>query len=192
MTAEILRGTVLTTADPLGVGRVKITVPQITGRAGIWAAALQNGAAATPAPGSAVWVLHESGDLGLPVYVPVTAYTPWTPVPGAWLAGPFLPGTGAYRLGPGAIVEFAGELTTANGTGATLANGTAVLNLPSAMQPALPASYPAPLSPGAVTSSTSAVLRVVGATGTLYGGSWMYTGVVLLSLSALAYCTEGA
>jgi hypothetical protein len=188
MTPTILRATVLTVTDPQGLGRVKVQVPQATGTASLWAYPLQDAGAAVPAPGSAVWVLFESGNPALPVYIPPAAYGPWTPVPSGWLAAGWNSYTAKYRFAPGAMVQYLGELNTPSaGTSTTINNGTPVMTLPAALQPALTSSIPVGLLPGGPSNTTAAVLRVNGASLTLYGGPWTYTGTTYLSLAALTY-----
>lgn len=188
MNPSILRATVLTTADPLGLGRVKVQAPQATGAAAIWACPIQNASCAVPSPGSAVWVLFESGNPGLPVYIPTSAYGPWTAISAAWLSGGWLPYTAQYRFAPGAIVQYQGELNTANQTSTTtINNGSVVMTLPAALEAALTSSIPLGLLVGGAGGTTAAVLRVNGANATLYGGPWSYTGVTYLSMAALTY-----
>lgn len=188
MTPAVLRATVITANDPQGAGRVKVQAPQATGASALWAEPMTRGAGAAPLAGSAVWVLFESGDLGLPVYMPGAAYGPWTALPAAWLGAGWLAGTAAYRLAPGGAVQYQGELATTNSaTSTTLPNGANPFNLPGFLTPAVPASYPAPLAPGAVASSVGAVLRVAGGIANLYGGPWTYTGTLTVSLAALTY-----
>ena len=192
MTGSALRGTVLTAADPLGQGRVKVQVPQATGTAGIWAAALQRDGSAAPAPGATVWVVHESGDPGLPVYIPTSAWGPWTPVPASWLASPWLPYTAAYRLGPGGGGVFQGEVNSPAVTSATtLANGFTLMALPAALGPAQnPVSCAVVVMPGGASASVASVARVFDGSVLMYGGPWTYSsGVGYVGLSGLRYAT---
>lgn len=190
-TPTILRGSVLTSADPLGLGRVKVQVPQATGTAALWADPLQPAAAPAPAAGSAVWVLFESGDPALPVYVPSTAFTDWTDVPSSWLAAPWTPGSAAYRLGPGGEIQFQGELVTPDETSSTaLANGFTLMTLPAAFWPVQnPASCPVAILPGGGSASVPAVARVFSGTVTILGssGGWSFTGYCYVSLFGLRY-----
>jgi hypothetical protein len=190
----VLRGTVLTAADPLGLGRVKLQVPQATGTAGLWAAPLLNGSGPLPAPGSIVWVLHESGDPGLPVYLPVEAWGPWTPVPASWVtATGWQAHTAAYRLGPGGLVQFQGEANTpAVTTSTTISNGFQLLTLPATLQPEQsPASLAVVMLPGGASASVAAVARVSGTSVLIYGGPWTYSsGSAYVSLFGLQYATE--
>lgn len=191
MIPSILRGTVVTAADPLNLERVKVTVPQATGPAAVWASPLQRGAATPPAPGSAVWVLYESGEVSLPVYVPAAGWSTWTPIPSGWVAAGWNAYTAQYRLGPAGAVQYQGELDTPNaGSSTTINNGSSVLTLPAALQAALTSSIPVGLLPGGITGTTFAVLRVSGANVSVYGGPWTYTGVTYLSLAALTYAAD--
>lgn len=66
----IYRGVVVSAADPLGSGRVRLQVPQVSGDAPTaWAPPAQAGGA-VPAVGQLVWVLYEAGDASYPVYLP--------------------------------------------------------------------------------------------------------------------------
>lgn len=68
MTAEIYRAVVVTGNDPLGQGRAKITLPQISGPAVSTWATPTNRSQTQPAPGTVVWVHLDSGDPARPVY----------------------------------------------------------------------------------------------------------------------------
>ena len=74
----IYRGVVTDTVDPLGLERVRLIVPAVTGpeQTG-WAPAcvpvggVADGMAALPPVGAGVWVQFEVGDPGYPVWVGV-------------------------------------------------------------------------------------------------------------------------
>lgn len=184
----IVRASVVTATDPQGQNRIKVTVPQATGTAGLWAYPLTDSNAAPPVAGSAVWVVFESGNPALPVYIPTYAYSPWTPLPPGWLAAGWNTYTAAYRLSPGGSVQYRGELSTPDAlSSTTLNNAAAVLTLPAALQASTTCSIPLGLLVGGVSGTTWALLRVNGATGSIYGGPWSYTGVTYLSLAALNY-----
>lgn len=186
----VLRGTVVTAADPAGSGRVKVQVPQATGSAALWANPLIGSGAAVPAPGSTVWVLHESGDAGLPVYIPTRAWGPWTGVPASWVASGWSAYTAAYRLGPGGEVQFQGELSTPSvSSSTTILNGLTLLTLPGSFTALRdPASCAVVVMPGGVSSSVAAVARVTGVSVELYGGPWTYSsGPAYVSLFGLRY-----
>lgn len=187
-TPTILRGSVLTTADPLGLGRVKVQVPQATGTGALWADPIQTGGAVEPVAGTAVWVMFESGNPGLPVYIPSASWGPWTAVPSSWLGGIWLPYTACYRLGPANQVQFQGELNTpSEASSTTIGNGSNVMTIPAAIQPNLTSSIPVGILPGGAGGTTYAVLRVNGASVSVYGGPWTFTGTTYMSLAALTY-----
>jgi uncharacterized protein involved in type VI secretion and phage assembly len=69
------RGTVIDNADPLMIGRLMVSVPDVTNVIpSTWAmpclpfAGIQHGFFATPAIGSGVWVEYEQGDPDYPVW----------------------------------------------------------------------------------------------------------------------------
>lgn len=64
------QGRVISTTDPLGQGRVRLQVPQVSGRAvSGWAPPVQAGGR-LPAVGEIVWVAYQGGDESYPAYVP--------------------------------------------------------------------------------------------------------------------------
>ena len=70
----IYRATVTENADPLGMHRLRVQVPDITGDQAVWAAAcLPSGriddTPSTPSIGDEVWVAFEAGDPALPVWM---------------------------------------------------------------------------------------------------------------------------
>lgn len=186
----VLRGTVVTAADPANLGRVKVQVPQATGTAALWANPLSGGGSAVPAPGATVWVLHESGEAGFPVYLPTQAWGPWTPVPASWVASGWSAYTASYRLGPGSVVEFQGEAKTpAVSSSTTLANGLQLLAIPSALQAERdPVSSPVVMIAGGMAAAVAAIARVTGASVSVYGGPWTYSsGSAYVALFGLRY-----
>lgn len=189
MISSILRGTVVTSSDPLGLERVKVVVPQATGRVAMWADPLQRDAGARPVAGSAVWVLYESGDPALPVYVAGSAWSAWIAVPQEWVASGWNAYTAGYRVGPAGQVEFHGELSTPSAdTTTTLANGFSAMAPPAALWPVQsPASCPIVIMPGGPDSSACAVARVTQSLVAVYGGPWSYTGTSYLGLTGLRY-----
>lgn len=188
MNGSVLRASVITAVDPLGLGRVKVQVPQSTGTAGIWASPLTAGAA--PVPGSAVWVLHEGGDPGLPVYVPAEAWGPWTAVPDAWMSSGWSADSAAYRLGPDGEVAFQGQVSTpVVSTSTTLVNSLSLMSLPAALlSPISPLACILVLTPGSVAAATWAVAYLADGGLSLYGGPWTYSsGAASVSLLGLRY-----
>jgi uncharacterized protein involved in type VI secretion and phage assembly len=70
------RGTVLNNLDPMQIGRVQVSVPDVTGLAqDTWAmpcvpvAGADSGFFAVPALGAPVWIEFERGDLDHPIWV---------------------------------------------------------------------------------------------------------------------------
>lgn len=69
MSAEIYQAHVVSAADPLGLGRIKVVVPQVSGPAvSPWAAPTVRVKGPAPAPGTTVWVSLDTGDPAKPVY----------------------------------------------------------------------------------------------------------------------------
>lgn len=67
-------GSVVSTADPTGNGRVRLQVPQVSGTAVTgWAYPATSGGTNTPTVGQLVWVMYQGGDPSYPVYVPPIA-----------------------------------------------------------------------------------------------------------------------
>lgn len=72
--AGLHRGVVVDTADPSGLGRVKVAVPAVTGSQELWAEVVRpvgSRTRALPAVGTPVWVLHAAGDPAAPVVLGV-------------------------------------------------------------------------------------------------------------------------
>jgi hypothetical protein len=68
------RGVVLNNVDPLGIGRIQVSVPGIVTPPSTWAmpcapvAGIQHGAIMVPPLGAGVWVEYEQGDLDFPIW----------------------------------------------------------------------------------------------------------------------------
>lgn len=76
MVAEIFEAVVVSGADPLGQGRIRVVVPQMSGTAvSAWAVPTARTLAPPPAAGTPVWVSLDTGDPGKPVchYAPPRA-----------------------------------------------------------------------------------------------------------------------
>lgn len=69
------RGTVINNIDPLGRGRIMVTVPDVSITPSTWAepcvpvAGLQMGLLAVPPIGGGVWIEFEKGDPDYPIWV---------------------------------------------------------------------------------------------------------------------------
>ncbi|MFJ1700390.1 phage baseplate assembly protein V [Streptomyces sp. NPDC088252] len=64
------QGKVVSTADPLGQRRVRLQIPQVSGRAvSGWAPPVQAGGR-LPAVGEMVWIAYQGGDESYPAYLP--------------------------------------------------------------------------------------------------------------------------
>ncbi|MEO0830847.1 MAG: phage baseplate assembly protein V [Pseudomonadota bacterium] len=125
------RGKVETTLDPLGLGRVQVSVPDVTGGDLMaWAMPCMPGAGpgvgffAVPPKGARVWVEFERGDPNYPIYSGGFWDVGDTPVP----LGPTQPVTKVW-----AGENFRVELNDAPGLGAltltiTTASGDAVIS----------------------------------------------------------------
>lgn len=187
MSAEVFEAVVVTGADPLGQGRARVVIPQVSGDAiSTWALPTVRTYGPPPAPGSTVWVSLDTGDPSKPVYHAAGLYSPWIAIPSSWMSASWNHNTGAYRLGPGGAVEFRGEVTT---TTSPVSSATAVLTLPAALQPAQqPASFGVAVLPGGSANSTPAVARVDSAI-KVYGANWTFTGTYYLALPSIRYST---
>ncbi|MFH9606852.1 phage baseplate assembly protein V [Streptomyces sp. NPDC017448] len=82
MSTEGLRqARVISTADPLNHGRVRLQVPQVSGSAATgWAPPIQSGGR-IPAVGETVWVAYQGGDASYPAYIPPLPAPPVPPEP---------------------------------------------------------------------------------------------------------------
>jgi hypothetical protein len=69
----IYRAVVVSNADPMGQGRVQVSVPAVTGGASQWAVPCrppQTGLPQqSPQVGAAAWVMFEGGDAARPVWM---------------------------------------------------------------------------------------------------------------------------
>ena len=69
------RGTVVNNIDPLQIGRIQVSVPDVSVIPGIWAmpcmpiAGKQEGVFMVPQIGAGVWVEFEQGDPDYPIWV---------------------------------------------------------------------------------------------------------------------------
>ncbi|MEM8657797.1 MAG: phage baseplate assembly protein V [Pseudomonadota bacterium] len=140
------RGTVVNNVDPMQLGRIQVSVPDVTGLVpSTWAnpclpvAGLGMGIFAVPMPGSGVYVEFEQGDPDYPVWVgcfvgsladkPVLANTAPPPTPAITLQTPLKNGIvisdGLGPMGVGGIVlqSASGATIAVNDTGITISNG---------------------------------------------------------------------
>ena len=140
------RGMVMNNIDPLGVGRLMVSIPDVCElEAGAWCdpcfpvAGMQMGIIAVPVIGSGVYVEFEQGNPEYPIWVgcwlntaaekPMLADTVPPPVPSITLQTPL--GNGIVisdALGPtgaGGIVikDASGAMIAVNDTGITITNG---------------------------------------------------------------------
>ena len=70
MSNALYRGTVVDNADPDGLGRVRLQVPQLMGsNTSGWAYPVTKDVTAAPVPGDRVWVTFEGGNLSYPLYL---------------------------------------------------------------------------------------------------------------------------
>lgn len=129
------RGTVVNHIDPLGIGRLQVSVPGALG-AGItsWAmpcvpvAGPNMGFFSVPIPGSGVWVEFEQGDPDYPIWVgcywgtvaelPVLANTAPSPTPSITMQTPLKNG---IQIADGLGIMGVGGITLQSATGATIA-----------------------------------------------------------------------
>ncbi len=137
------RGTVVNNVDPMQLGRLMVTIPDVTLSPSTWAmpcfpvAGVQAGAWMLPNPGTGVWVEFEQGDADHPIWTGCW-YGSAAEVPALVRAAP--PGTPPIMLqtqgqatlmlsdvpGPtgGILLKTAtGALISINDTGITLSNG---------------------------------------------------------------------
>ncbi|MFS0736125.1 phage baseplate assembly protein V [Sphingomonas sp. 1P06PA] len=138
------RGVVLNNVDPLGIGRLQVQAPDVSGLAPLsWAmpcvpvAGIQTGMVAVPPPGAGVWVEFEAGDPDRPIWsgcfwgsaaeLPTLAAATPPGVPAITLQTPLQNGLTISDLpGPtGGIVlkSGTGATITVNDTGITIQNG---------------------------------------------------------------------
>lgn len=140
------RGTVVNNVDPMQLGRLQVTVPDVTGLVpGTWAnpclpvAGMQMGFFSVPMPGAGVYVEFEQGDPDYPVWVgcfiatvaekPLLANTAPPPTPAITLQTPLKNGIvisdGLGPMGVGGIVlqSASGATIAVNDTGITIMNG---------------------------------------------------------------------
>jgi hypothetical protein len=69
----IYRALVTSTADPTGMGKIKVVCPQVSGQAEIRSAEPVNSALPVPTTGTTVWIMFSGGDLTKPAYFSNTA-----------------------------------------------------------------------------------------------------------------------
>lgn len=193
MSAEVYEAHVVSGADPLGQGRVKVLVPQVSGSAvSTWAAPTVRTYGPVPASGSTVWVGFDTGDAGKPVYFSAGLWSPWTQAPASWMGANWSAGTGCYRLGPFGAVQWRGAFTTDT---SPVNDGDTVATLPAFLIPASP--YPDdPLKWGVIYSPNDQlelvqgiVLDQSGALTLTAGGTTAFTESLALNLAPIAYST---
>lgn len=182
MNAAIYQAQVISARDPLGLGRAKVVIPQVSGNAvSAWAEPSVRTYGPPPAPGSTVWVSLDTGDAGKPVYFTGPTYGLWIAPSALWLGANITAGSAAYRTGPGGRIEWRGALST---TLSPLAAGAALLGA-AAIKPA------APVGVGAVLSAASAVVGslALDTSGNLTwsAGAASFTGTAQIYLSSLTY-----
>lgn len=190
MSAEVFEAVVVTSADPLGQGRVRVVIPQVSGDAiSTWALPSVRTYGPPPAPGSTVWVSLDTGDPSKPVYHAAGLYSPWTAMPSAWAASGWSVTNAAYSTGPGGRVEWRGNLTT---TSSPVANGAALFTVPPSLAPASTGpnvNIPLLYFPGSATPAVTGMKLDTTGAATLRGASITFTGTLTLSLSPLSYST---
>jgi hypothetical protein len=190
VSGEIYQAVVLTGADPLKQGRVKVLVPQVTGASvGVWAAATTRNLDIPPA-GSVVWVHLDAGDPARPVYHCAPApWSAWAPLPGT-LGTNWAVHTAQFRTGPGGQVQVRGSMQK------TVSPSTApdtMITLPGMLWPAPGAPdmwWPCSYQPGSgalgvtnILITTAGVLQQSAATITFSGGN------LSLNLAPISYTT---
>ena len=140
------RGTVINNVDPMQLGRLQVTVPDVTGLVpSTWCTAClpvagqQMGFFAVPIIGAGVYIEFEQGDPDYPVWVgcfiatvadkPLLANTAPPPIPSITLQTPLKNGMvisdGLGPMGVGGIVlqSASGATIAVNDTGITITNG---------------------------------------------------------------------
>ena len=134
MSAEIYQAVVVTGADPLGLGRLKVVVPQVSG-AGVsaWAVPTVRTYGPLPAAGSTVWVSLDTGDASRVVWHAAGLFSGWSPFAPGWMGAGWSAGSAALRTGPGGCVRWRGSASTGV---SPLSTGAVVLTLPSGLCPA--------------------------------------------------------
>lgn len=193
MSAEIYRAVVVTGNDPMGQGRAKVTIPQISGPAvSTWAIPTSR-YAIQPAAGSAVWVSFDSGDPARPVFhsaaPPAPSWSTWAALPGT-LGTNWIIHTAQYRTGPGGQVQLRGSVQK---TVSPSAVNDTLLTLPSVLWPASTGPdlwWACPYQGG--TSSTGAAnvaLSLTGALEQITGSVGFSGGNLTVNLSPISYTT---
>lgn len=133
------RGTVINNVDPMQIGRIQVSVPDVSIIPGTWAmpcfpvAGKQMGTFIMPQLGSGVWVEFEQGDADYPIWTGCFIGTV-AELPTAALAN--------NPASPGMVLQ------------TTMQNLITILDLP-------PAAPPAPVSGGIVLKSTTGAMLVV-------------------------------
>lgn len=78
MIAGVYRAVVQDVRDPSGRGRIKVTIPSVSGNSPtdwLWPV-INCGYSVTPEPGEQVWVMFEAGDEDNPVWIGSTKVHP--------------------------------------------------------------------------------------------------------------------
>lgn len=144
---DIYIAKVVTSSDPLGRGRVLLSVPQALGTAtSNWALPVGIPAGVLPpVSGSVVYVSFLGGDRNHPVYFPqnwaAVPETPWFTFAARGYQNSWTDGTlpAKYRLASNNNLEITGEVTAG-----TLTNNTVIVNLPAGTHPA--SAQPVPIT----------------------------------------------
>lgn len=189
MNAAVYQAQVVTGNDPLGLGRIKVLIPQVTGSAvSTWAAPTARTYGPPPAVGSTVWVCFDTGDPSKPVYHAAATWSPWSAVPSAWLAAGWSGAGASYRTGPAGKVEWRGAITT---TTSPQGDGAALFTVPAALAPASsgpPLNVAVLYYPGSALAAVGGLKLDTTGAATLHGATITFTGTLTLCLP-LSYST---
>lgn len=185
MSGQIYEAVVVSGNDPLGQGRVRVVVPQVSGAAlSTWALPTVRVYGPAPSAGSTVWVSLDTGDPGKPVYHAAGVYSPWTAIPASWLSSGWSAPSAAFRTGPGGCVQWRGCVSTST---ITLGLSTLLLSAQGAAPPVPVYSSAVLLTPNPVVGS---VLMSTDGSLAWTGGAASYTGTAQIYLSTLSYATR--